>query len=300
MSLLKFINEYDRTTYVQATKEYERTALFRLFSLVGCFGLQLCQTEFDTAHLMGGTKVLRNIRFTDQRVAKEIDRIIGTSQQRTEADAIFLNVPTVFGHPSEDAINYVVEVERKTVDFYKARDRAKGLSRFLSTVTGLKFYPICVFYAIEEDIITDGVPIFSQATLEAMTALSLPKHLTDIPGYADDNAVMDLSILKAMSYVGALVGLDEILQQLEELTNGGCRGYQIQESELSAFIGQRGTLALNDIFTRTTRAQFEQKVIARLKKLATKGLILKQSLGYELTTEGSDVVIRLMTKEKIE
>ena len=125
MSLLEFINEYDRTTYVQATKEYERTALFRLFSLVGCFGLQLCQTPFDTAHLMKGTKVLRNIRFTDQRVAKEIDRIIGTSQQQTEADAIFLNVPTVFGHPSEDAINCVVEVERKTVDFYKARDRAK-------------------------------------------------------------------------------------------------------------------------------------------------------------------------------
>lgn len=300
MSLLKFINGYDRTTYVQATKEYERTALFRLFSLVGCFGLQLCQTEFDTAHLMGGTKVLRNIRFTDQRVAKEIDRIIGTSQQRTEADAIFLNVPTAFGHPSEDAINYVVEVERKTVDFYKARDRAKGLSRFLSTVTGLKFYPICVFYAIEEDMITDGVPIFSQATLEAMTELSLPEHLTDIPGYADDNAVMDLLILKAMSYVGASVGLDEISQQLEELTNGGCRSYQIQESELSAFIGQRGTLVLNDIFTRTTRAQFEQKVIARLKKLATKGLVLKQSLGYELTTEGSDVVIRLMEKENVE
>ena len=111
---------------------------------------------------------------------------------------------------------------------------------------------------------------------------------------------MDLLILKAMSYVGASVGLDEILQQLEELTNGGCRGYQIQESELNAFIGQRGTLSLNDIFIRTTRAQFEQKVIARLKKLATKRLVLKQSLGYELTMEGSDVVIRLMEKENVE
>jgi hypothetical protein len=299
MSLLQFINEYDRITYSQATREYERTALFRLFSLVGCFGLQLCQTEFDTAHLMEGTKVLRNIRFTDQHVAKEIDRIIGTSQQRTEADAIFLNVPTVFGHPSEGAINYVVEVERKTVDFYKARDRAKGLSRFLSTVTGLKFYPICVFYTIEEDMITDGVPIFSQATLEAMTELSRPEHLTDIPGYANDNAVMDLLILKAMSYVGASVRLDEILQQLEETTSGDCRGYHIQESELSAFIGHHGTLTLNDIFPRTTRAQFEQKVVARVKKLATKGLVLEQSLRYELTREGSDMVIRLMEKEEV-
>jgi len=300
MSLLEFVNEYDRTTYVKATREYERTALFRLFSLIGCFGLQLCQTESDAAHILRDAAVLRNIRFTDQAVIKEIDRIIGIKQGQTEADAIFLNVPTAFGHTSEGTINYVIEVEKKAQDYHKARGRAKGLSRFLSNVTGRKFYPICIFYDIDEDIIADDVPVFSVSTLEAMTELSLPKHLTDIPGYPDDNAAMDLLILKAMSCVGATVKLDQILQQLEELTNGGYRGYRLQESELSNAVRQHSTLALSDIFTRTDLARLRQKLTSRLETLATKGSVLKQSLGYELTAEGSSVVIKLMAKEKVE
>lgn len=84
--------------------------------------MQITRPEISAQRPRRSIKVIRNIRISELSVVKRIDPLIGGAQQSTEADALFFDVPTMFGYDSAGSINYVVEVEKKQTERWLRRD----------------------------------------------------------------------------------------------------------------------------------------------------------------------------------
>ena len=93
--------------------------------------MQITCPDISVQRRRGSINVIRSVTISELNIVRRIDPLIGSIQQGTEADVLFFDVPTMFGHDSAGSANYAVEVENKQQDTFKVKNRAKGLCGFL-------------------------------------------------------------------------------------------------------------------------------------------------------------------------
>jgi hypothetical protein len=271
--LLEFLEHMDGVLEVYGgTRRNERVVAVALQNSL----FPLCSL-YDPAyakHLRGSIIVLRNVNVPPEFYQK----IFPPGKWSTELDLLFLNVPTVFGHPLEGALNFHVEVEvSERADIGTELTRLTKIREYFED-KGVWINPILVCRGYKRWDRSFKIPIIDIADLEKIIEFNPPTSLDDIPGASYDWATSSIQILKYVAERGKIRSVRELWDNRESL----------RQMNHDKFL-REGRLAHND--HEDFNYSFMPRINQILDKMCRKGLLNRNPNGeYELTVDGRDVL----------
>jgi hypothetical protein len=271
--LLGFLECMDRVLEVYGgTRRNERVAAVALQNSF----FPLC-TLYDADYarqLHNEIIVLRNVNIS----ADLYHKIFHMGKWGTELDLLFLNVPTVLGHPLEGGLNFHVEVEvSEKADIGTELTRLTYIRGYFKKMK-VEINPVLVCRGHkrwDEDL---KIPIIDIADLERIIKFDPPTSLDDIPGLSYDWAASSIQILKYVAERGKIKSVKELWDNCKSL----------RQMNHDKFL-RDGRLTLNDY--EDFNFSFMPRINQILDKMCKNGLLNRNLHGeYELTVDGRDVL----------
>jgi hypothetical protein len=271
--LLGFLERVDRVLGVYGvTRRNERVAAVALQNSF----FSIC-TLYDADYarqLRDSIIVLRNVDISGEFYEK----IFPLGKWGTELDLLFLNVPTVFGHPLEGGLNFHVEVEvGEKADIATELTRLMKIREYFENM-GVKINPVLVCRGYKGWDKSFKVPVIDIADLERIVEFNPPTSLYDIPGLSYDWAASSIQILKYVAEIGKVKSMRELWDNCKSL----------RQMNHKKFL-RDGRLAPNDY--EDFNFSFMPRINQILDKMCKNSLLNKNTHGeYELTADGRDVL----------
>jgi len=280
-NLLGLLEGLDRILGVWGTtRKHERVAAVSLFNHMASLGLMADPEHASKA--LSDMVVMRNIVLEQSDYKEMFSSPYRMPQKTTELDLLFLNAPSVFGHPTGGKLNFYVEVEMHG-ELGQAENRVRNLRRYFRD-RQLELYPIIVLperIRYDEDLRTVFLDI---RDLQKLVELAPPRTLRDIPGTSYDWSATSLQILHHVARHKA-VDVDILVSKREGLWN---QCPTVRQHDFKAFL-RRGIMQTQDI--EDFQFQFAPRLRAIFEKMVERRLLAKNTEGrYELTTDGRDLL----------
>ncbi|MEM2905428.1 MAG: hypothetical protein QW057_06225 [Candidatus Bathyarchaeia archaeon] len=280
-NLLGLLEGLDRVLGVWGTtRKHERVAAVALSNHIASLGLMADQEHASKA--LSEMVVMRNIVLEQSDYKEMFSSPYRMPQKTTELDLLFLNAPSVFGHPTDGKLNFYIEVEMHG-ELGQAENRVRNLRRYFRD-RQVELYPVIVLperRRYDEDLKTAFLDIHD---LERLVELTPPRTLRDIPGAAYDWAATSIQILHHVATQRAL-DADRLVSRRDGLWT---QCPTLRQHDFKAFL-KRGTVTQQDI--EDFQFQFVPRIRTILDKMVERGLLAKNVEGkYELTTDGRDLL----------